>query len=98
MAQGNVSWCAVVESCDVVRCDVSLDLPKEIEHDVEREHVRLYAYWRMLGRCSLSPVLVQMWQPSPGADVAGVGPIPVQMWPGRAQSRCGCGRGEPSPE
>jgi hypothetical protein len=34
---------------------------------------------------------------SPGADVAGVSPVPVQMWQGRAQSRCRCGRGEPSP-
>ncbi len=74
-----------------------LDLPKEVEHDVEREHVRLHAYWRMHGRCILSPVFVQMWQPSPGADVLReVGPIPVQMWPGHAQSRCGCGRGEPA--
>ena len=30
---------------------------------------------------------------SPGADVAGVSPVPVQMWRGRAQSRCRCGRG-----
>ena len=43
---------------------------------------------------------VQMWQgrgqsrcrcgggePSPGADVGGVSPVPVQMWAGRAQSR-----------
>ncbi len=35
--------------------------------------------------------------PSPGADVAGVGPVPVQMWLGWAQSQCRCGRGEPSP-
>ena len=33
---------------------------------------------------------------SPGADVGGVSPVPVQMWAGRAQSRCRCGRGEPS--
>ena len=69
----------------------------------------------------MSPVPVQMRQgwaqswcrcgrggPSPGADVAGVGsvavqmwaavgPVAVQMWQGRAQSRCRCGRGEPSP-
>ena len=32
---------------------------------------------------------------SPGADVAGVSAVPVPMWQGRAQSRCGCGRGEP---
>ena len=32
---------------------------------------------------------MQMWQR--------VGPVPVQMWQGRAQSRCRCGRGEPSP-
>jgi hypothetical protein len=36
-------------------------------------------------------------EPSPGADAAGASPVPVQMWPGRAQSRCRCGRGEPSP-
>ncbi len=46
--------------------------------------------------------------PSAGADVAGVSPVPVQMWAGgarswcrcgrgRAQSRCRCGGGEPSP-
>jgi hypothetical protein len=44
---------------------------------------------------------------SPGADVAGVSPVPVQTWQGRAQSRyrsggraqfrCRCGRGGPSP-
>ncbi len=28
---------------------------------------------------------------------SGVSPVPVQMWQGRAQSRCRCGRGEPSP-
>jgi hypothetical protein len=40
---------------------------------------------------------------SPGADVAAVSPVPVQMWAGRAQSscrwlarsRCRCGSGEP---
>jgi hypothetical protein len=26
-----------------------------------------------------------------------VSPVPAQMWQGRAQSRCRCGRGEPSP-
>ena len=26
-----------------------------------------------------------------------MGPVPVQMWQRRAQSRCRCGRGEPSP-
>jgi hypothetical protein len=35
--------------------------------------------------------------PSPGADVGGVGPVPAQMWEGRAQSQRRCGRGEPSP-
>jgi hypothetical protein len=35
--------------------------------------------------------------PSPGADVGGVGPVPMQMWQGWAQSWCRCGRGEPSP-
>jgi hypothetical protein len=35
--------------------------------------------------------------PSPDADVAAVRPVPVQMWQGRAQSRCRCGRGGPSP-
>jgi hypothetical protein len=34
---------------------------------------------------------------SPGADVAGVSPAPVQMRKGRAHSRCRSGRGEPSP-
>ena len=32
------------------------------------------------------PVPVQMWEQ-----------VPVQMWEQRAQSRCRCGRGEPSP-
>jgi hypothetical protein len=33
---------------------------------------------------------------SPGADVAGLSPVPAQMWPrGRAQSRCRRGRGAP---
>jgi hypothetical protein len=27
----------------------------------------------------------------------GASPVPVLMWEGRAQSRCRCGRGEPSP-
>jgi hypothetical protein len=36
-------------------------------------------------------------EPSPGADVGGMSPVPVQMRQGRAQSRCRCGRGEPSP-
>jgi hypothetical protein len=35
--------------------------------------------------------------PSPGAGVGGVSQVPVPMWEGRAQSRCRCGRGEPSP-
>ncbi len=34
---------------------------------------------------------------SPGADVAGVSPVPVQMWQRRARSQCRCGRGAPSP-
>jgi hypothetical protein len=33
---------------------------------------------------------------SPGADVVGVSPVPVQMWQRRAQSRCRCGGAEPS--
>ncbi len=36
-------------------------------------------------------------EPSPGADVAGASPVPVQMWQGQAQSWCRCGCGEPSP-
>jgi hypothetical protein len=36
-------------------------------------------------------------EPSPGADMAGVGPVPMQTWQGWAQSRRRCGRGEPSP-
>jgi hypothetical protein len=35
-------------------------------------------------------------EPSPGADVGGASPVPVQMSQGRAQSRRRCGRGEPS--
>ena len=35
--------------------------------------------------------------PSPGAEVAGVSPVPVQMWQRCAQSRCRCGSGTPSP-
>jgi hypothetical protein len=35
-------------------------------------------------------------EPGRGADVAGVGPVPMQMRQGRAQSRRSCGRGEPS--
>ena len=49
---------------------------------------------------SATQVTMQVWQrgePSPGSDVAGVSPVPVQMWQGSAQSRCRCGRGEPSP-
>ena len=34
--------------------------------------------------------------PSPGADVATVSRVPVQMWRGRAESRRRCGRREPS--
>jgi hypothetical protein len=34
--------------------------------------------------------------PSPGADVAQVGAVPVQMWQGCAESRCRCGRGGPT--
>jgi hypothetical protein len=30
-------------------------------------------------------------------DVGGVSPVPVQMWQGRALSRCRCGRGGPCP-
>jgi hypothetical protein len=32
-------------------------------------------------------------EPSPGADVGGASPVPVQMWEGRAQSRRRCGSG-----
>ncbi len=39
--------------------------------------------------------LVPQLCPSPGADVAGLSPVPAQMWRGRAQSRRRCGRGEP---
>jgi hypothetical protein len=31
-------------------------------------------------------------EPSPRADVGGVSPVPLQMWAGRAQSRCRCGQ------
>ncbi len=34
---------------------------------------------------------------SRGADVVRVSPVPVRMWQRRAQSRCRCGGGEPSP-
>ena len=36
-------------------------------------------------------------EPSPGADVAAVSPVPAQMWQRRAQSRRRCGSGERSP-
>ena len=36
-------------------------------------------------------------EPSPGADMKRVRPVPVQMWEGRAQSRCRGVRGEPIP-
>ena len=36
------------------------------------------------------PEVVQ-GKPGPGADVAGVGPVPAQMWQGWAKSRCRCG-------
>ena len=35
--------------------------------------------------------------PIPSADVAAVGPVPVKMWQGWAQSRCRCGSGELHP-
>ena len=35
---------------------------------------------------------------SPGADVARASRVPVQMWHGRAQSRCRCGTLESSPD
>jgi hypothetical protein len=50
----------------------------------------LFRLARSRGRCGRG-------EPSPGADVAGVRPVPAQMWPGRARSRRRCGRGEPSP-
>ena len=31
-----------------------------------------------------------------GSEAAGAGRVPVQMWHGRAESRCRCGTGEPS--
>jgi hypothetical protein len=40
---------------------------------------------------------VYLPQRSPGAHVAGVSPVPVQMCEGQAQSRCRCPRGEHSP-
>ena len=33
------------------------------------------------------------WPPQADADVAGMGPVSVQMWQGRAQSGCTCGGG-----
>jgi hypothetical protein len=48
-------------------------------------------------RAGMSPAPVQMGERSPGADVAAVSAILVQMWPGRAQSRCRCGSGERNP-
>jgi hypothetical protein len=36
-------------------------------------------------------------EPSPGADVAGVSPVPAHMWQRRAQSRCRCGQGRAAP-
>ena len=38
-----------------------------------------------------------LWRGCAGADVAAASPVLVQMLEGRAQSRCRCGRGEPSP-
>jgi hypothetical protein len=52
--------------------------------------------WRMRpqrGADCGSAVMQRCNGPSSGADVAGVGPVPAQMWQGRAQSRCRCGRG-----
>jgi hypothetical protein len=40
---------------------------------------------------------VRLGEPSPGFDVAGVGPVPVKMWQGSARTRRRCGRGGPSP-
>ena len=42
----------------------------------------------MIGRCDANCT-----KPSPSADVAGVGPVPVQMRQGWAQSRHSCGQG-----
>ena len=43
--------------------------------------------WRRCGR----------GKPSPGADAAGVSPVPVRLQL-RAKSWCGCGRGDPNPD
>ena len=61
--------------------------------------------WRH--RAAASPTQGGPEAHSPGADVAAVSPVPakicgrawqvpVTMWQGRAESRCRCGRGEPS--
>ena len=47
--------------------------------------------------CAQSRCRCGRGEPSPGADVAGVSPVLVQMWQGRAPSQPSCGRGEPSP-
>ncbi len=65
---------------------------REIRRElVELRHCEQHLTRTQFGRC------VGRGEPSPGADVAGVSPVPVQMWQGRAQSRRRCGRGEPSP-
>jgi hypothetical protein len=49
--------------------------------------------WRtVVGVCRPKFIVLPCAPTSPGADVAGVGPVPVQMWQGRAQSRCRCGQ------
>ena len=52
---------------------------------------------RSLRKGTRSANVAGVTRPSPGADVRGQSAVLVQMWPGRAQSRCGCGRGERSP-
>ncbi len=51
---------------------------------------------RLMNACRKSRGRAGRGETSPGADVAGVSLVPVQMWRGRAQSSCYCGRGEPS--
>ncbi len=55
------------------------------------QHARHHRLQRQLRHAhACGPVPVRIY-------IAGASPVPVRMWEGRAQSRCRCGRGEPSP-
>ena len=55
---------------------------------------------RCCGRVSMCRVRCRLHRtnpkPSPGTDAAGLSPVPVRMWRGRAQSRYRCGRANPT--